>query len=88
MKTRLHHLFLVTVLLLGTVSMAQASRTPEVFAGTNTQMSRKFMTLKEHEGTRQFDISKAGVRGWPTKKTCTEVFIRPPVIRLSGHEPI
>jgi len=74
MKTRFHHLFLLTVLLLSTVSFGHASRTPEIFVGTITQMSRKLMKIKGPEGTRQFDISKAGVCGWPTKKTCTEVF--------------
>ncbi len=88
MKIRLHSFFLLALLLLGAVNLVQASRMPEVFAGTITQMSKKLMTLEGPEGTRQFDISKAGVRGWPTKKTCTEVFIRPPVNRLSGHKPI
>jgi hypothetical protein len=74
MKTRIHSLFLLAVLLLGTVKLAQATRIPEVFAGTITQMSKKLMTIKGPVGSRQFDISKAGVCGWPTKKTCSEVF--------------
>ena len=74
MTTRIYRLFLLAVLLLGTAKLAEASRMPEVFAGTITQMSKKLMTIKGPEGTRQFDISKAGVCGWPTKKTCTEVF--------------
>jgi hypothetical protein len=74
MKTRIHSLFLLAVLLLGTVKLAQATRIPEVFAGTITQMSKKLMTIKGPEGSRHFDISKAGVCGWPTKKTCSEVF--------------
>lgn len=54
--------------------LATARPAPEGFEGVITQLNSNFVTIKNQQGPKVFNIQQAGICGWPTKKKITDVF--------------
>lgn len=51
-----------------------AAPMPEGYPGVVTKVDARSMTVRGDMGSKVFDIRKAGVCGWPTRKKVPEVF--------------
>ncbi len=73
MKNKLlrHTLALV---IFGISSFATAAPEPEAYEGTAAAITAKLITISGPLGAKVFEIDKAGVCGWPSKKRCADVF--------------
>lgn len=73
MKTAFFRYVLALALLVISCA-ANASPQPEGFEGKVSAITAKLITIQNPQGTRVFQIDKAGVCGWPSKKRCIDVF--------------